>query len=287
MSGMFGFVLCADDFGLTDGVSRGILDLLEIGRLSATGAMTNRPHWPALAPELRGFSGVADIGVHLNLTCGAPLTAMPKFAPDGRFPTLGQIMTMAVTRRLPLREIAHELTAQIDAFELVLGRAPDFIDGHQHIHGLAGVQPVFLDVLARRYTVGARPYIRVSADGLLRIARRRMFATKAMQVRQLSRGFRKRLTELGFATNDGFAGFSRFDASADYAAQFATYLVAPGRRHLVMCHPGYVDAELPTLDPVIDSRERELAFLAGPAFAELLAKRGADIRRMAELSQQG
>jgi predicted glycoside hydrolase/deacetylase ChbG (UPF0249 family) len=30
-----GFVLCADDFALTDGVSRSILALLEAGRLSA------------------------------------------------------------------------------------------------------------------------------------------------------------------------------------------------------------------------------------------------------------
>ena len=36
-------ILCADDFGLADGVSRGIVELAEMGRLSATGAMTNMP----------------------------------------------------------------------------------------------------------------------------------------------------------------------------------------------------------------------------------------------------
>jgi len=34
-------ILCADDFGLADGVSRGIVELAWKGRLSATGAMTN------------------------------------------------------------------------------------------------------------------------------------------------------------------------------------------------------------------------------------------------------
>ncbi len=68
-----GFVLCADDFALTRGVSCSILDLLERGKLTATGAMTNRPHWQELAGELMAFSGQADLGVHLNLTCAQPL----------------------------------------------------------------------------------------------------------------------------------------------------------------------------------------------------------------------
>ena len=38
-------ILCADDFGLADGVSRGIVELAWKGRLSATGAMTNMPGW--------------------------------------------------------------------------------------------------------------------------------------------------------------------------------------------------------------------------------------------------
>ncbi len=40
------FVLCADDYAMTPAVSRGILALLEAGRITATGAMTNRPSWP-------------------------------------------------------------------------------------------------------------------------------------------------------------------------------------------------------------------------------------------------
>ena len=67
-----GFILCADDFAMTDGVSRAILDLIGRGKLTATGAMTNRPHWRRLAPELRAFAGKADLGLHLNLTCAAP-----------------------------------------------------------------------------------------------------------------------------------------------------------------------------------------------------------------------
>ena len=46
-------ILCADDFGLADGVSQGIVELAQMGRLSATGAMTNMPGWRRAAGEER------------------------------------------------------------------------------------------------------------------------------------------------------------------------------------------------------------------------------------------
>ena len=91
-----GFILCADDFAMTDGVSRAILDLLGRGKLTATGAMTNRPHWRRLAPELAAFAGRADLGLHLNLTCAGPLSPMPRLAPAGTLPGLKEVARAAV-----------------------------------------------------------------------------------------------------------------------------------------------------------------------------------------------
>ncbi len=39
---------------------------------------------------------------------------------------------------------------------------------------------------------------------------------------------------------------------------------------LVMCHPGFVDDVLVSLDPLTHQREREYAYLAGEPFAALL-----------------
>jgi predicted glycoside hydrolase/deacetylase ChbG (UPF0249 family) len=41
-----------------------------------------------------------------------------------------------------------------------------------------------------------------------------------------------------------------------------------------MCHPGYVDDELRALDPALESREAELAYLASDAFRDLLDAKG-------------
>ena len=79
----FRFCLCADDYAMTPAVSRGILEALEAGSLSATSAMTNAPSWATSARALRPHAEHADIGLHLNLTAGAPLAPMPAGAPPG------------------------------------------------------------------------------------------------------------------------------------------------------------------------------------------------------------
>jgi predicted glycoside hydrolase/deacetylase ChbG (UPF0249 family) len=254
------FVLCADDFAMTEGVSRSILELLAAGRLSATGAMTNRPHWPLMAGELAAFSGKADLGLHLNLTCAAPLAAMPIVAPSGSLPKLGEFAPLALRSGAARAEIAAEIDRQLDAFEQHLGRVPDFVDGHQHVHVLPGVRRAVLDALARRYPAGS-VYLRDPTDSIAAIRARGVAVGKALTVTGLALGLRRAAARRGIPTNRGFSGFSPFDAGRDFAADLAAFLIGPGPAHLVMCHPGHVDDELVALDPVVATRPLEHAAL--------------------------
>lgn len=259
-----GFVLCADDFALTKGVSRSILSLLEQGRLSATGAMTNRPHWREFARELGVFGGAADLGLHLNLTCAAPLAGMPHLAPGGELPRLGDLARAAATSGAARREIAAEIARQLDAFEDALGRPPDFIDGHQHVHVLPGIRRALLDEIMRRYRAGT-VYLRDPADSVGAIRARGVAVGKALVIAGLAAGFRGAALRRGFRVNRGFSGVSPFDPARDFAADLHRFLIRPGPAHLVMCHPGFVDDELVRLDPVVATRPVEHAALA--AFA--------------------
>lgn len=278
----FRFVLCADDYALSPAVSRGIREALAAGRLSATSVMTTQAGWASEAAALREVASRADVGLHFNLTLGAPLGPTPILAPNGRLPGISALMAASRAGKLPQAEIAAELGRQLDAFERHWGRPPDFVDGHQHVQILPGASEPFLAELTRRGLAG-KIWLRGSGDKPLRTILRGVELKKALGVAFLGRAFAGRARAAGFAVNDGFSGFSSFDAARDYAADFARYLKAPGARHLVMCHPGHVDEELARLDPVTGSRERELAFLMSDAFTQALAREKARLGRFAEL----
>jgi chitin disaccharide deacetylase len=117
-----------------------------------------------------------------------------------------------------------------------------------------------------------------------RIVKRGRFVQKALAIGGLATGFAGAVHKAGFLTNDGFAGFSSFDPAQDYALDFATYLVAPGARHLVMCHPGEIDEELPKIDPVVETRPQELSFLLSDRASEIMATAGMSLARLRPLA---
>jgi len=97
---------------------------------------------------------------------------------------------------------------------------------------------------------------------------------KAWLLDVLSHDFRERAFERGIRTNPAFAGAYEFREDADIAALFAGFLDGLPDGGLIMCHPGFVDADLQRLDPLTTLREREYAFLASERFPGLLAAHG-------------
>jgi chitin disaccharide deacetylase len=193
-----GVMLCADDFAMTNGVSRAIVELAEQGRISATSAMTTSPHWPAHATWLARIRGGVSAGLHLNLTLGSPLGAMPKFAPGRRFPGIGKVTSLAVSGRIDKTELAAEIARQLASFEAELGFPPDHIDGHQHVHALPTIRTVLLDVLQRRYgNAPARPLLRAPADRLDRMMARGAGRSKGLTLAGLTVGFGSRAPSCG------------------------------------------------------------------------------------------
>jgi predicted glycoside hydrolase/deacetylase ChbG (UPF0249 family) len=265
-------ILCADDYAISAGVSRGILELAQAGRISATSAMTVAAGWPQLARQLDPVRERIGIGLHLTFTGLGPLGPMPGFAPQGRFPALRDVVRMAMRRRLPAAEIAAEIDRQLDAFTAALGGVPDFVDGHQHVHALPGIRGPLIAALKRRGLAG-RTWLRDPADSPAAIVRRGVSVPKALAVAGLSLGFGAEARRAAFATNRGFAGFSPFDPERHLAHDFDRFFTAPGPAHLVMCHPGHLAAG-ETLDDVVEARERELAFLASDEFVAVLERRG-------------
>lgn len=266
-------VVCADDYALTPGVSRGIRELVAAGRISATSVMTVCPCWPDEGPALAAVAGDANIGLHLTLTDHAPIGAMPEFAPSGRLPPIGKVLQASLLGRLPTVEIETEIERQLEAFVAVWKRPPAHVDGHHHVHQLPGVRRALLRVLSRRS--GPRPYLRSCHEPLSRVLARGVTWQKALVISALGTGFVRAAAARGFVTNDGFSGvYDLGGAGQPLEDLFAAFIRHLGPRPLMMCHPGYSDTTLAGLDAMTAQRDAELAFLAGDEWAEVLAAAG-------------
>src|SRR5881394_1125510 len=103
--------VCADDFGLSPGVSRGIAVLAHAGRLTAISCLANGPHWRPSAPLLHELPEPVQLGLHFNLTEGAPLShELRAWWP--RLPGLPKLIALAHLRAVPHDAIAAEFAAQ-------------------------------------------------------------------------------------------------------------------------------------------------------------------------------
>jgi predicted glycoside hydrolase/deacetylase ChbG (UPF0249 family) len=265
--------IIADDYALSPGISDAVLELAEAGRLSGTGAMVPSPIWPAQARRLAAAPSDFHAGLHLTLTGGlSPLGDLGPLAPGGHLPGIGTWMGWSLTGRLcgepPRRLIAAEIARQLGRFEDAMGRAPDFIDGHQHVHLLPGIRGALLAEMVRRYP-GGGVWLRNCTDRPDYLLARGVAPAKAALIAALAFRLGAAAHRRGIVTNHSFAGVYNFDG--DFSARMRCFLRRGRPGLLVMVHPGYPDAVLASLDPVTQPRLSELDYLAGPAFAADLA----------------
>ena len=262
--------LCADDYGISPGVNRGIRELIAQGRLNATSVMVvgpaiGRDEIDALMQAV-AQNPHCQIGLHTTLTAPFhPLTLAFRPLHGGLFLPLSQMLKTSLLRRLDREIIRAEILAQIATFIALFGRAPDYLDGHQHVQIFPQVRDAFLDAVK-----AAAPSAWVRQCGRVGALSQRVGMPKALLLDSLSAGFRKRAKVVGVAVNPAFAGAYDFTRQSDFATLMTSFLDGLPDGGLVMCHPGYVDDVLIALDPLIDQRQREYDFLASDAFAALL-----------------
>jgi chitin disaccharide deacetylase len=264
--------LCADDYGISPAVNTAIRDLVVRCRINATSVMV-------VAPSLQGAEAAAldilnrnaphvAIGLHLTLT--APFQPLSKgFAPlrDGAFQSLETLLLQACMRRLRADALAAEVGAQLRRFIEIFGRAPDFIDGHQHVHLFPQVSEAVLKVAKAR---APGTWVRQCGSRLPIVGTWRDH--KGLLLDILSFRFRRRAAALGVPTNPAFAGTYAFKQDANFADMFPRFLDGLPDGSVVMCHPGFVDDELRRLDPLTTLREQEYAFFSDDAFPDVLAR---------------
>ncbi len=268
--------LCADDFGQSQGINRGILKLLERGRLQATSVLSQGPAWPDGAARLRSWFKTSpapvDVGLHLNLT--HPFRNADEIRP------LSSWLFASMLRRVPQREVMDSFLKQVDTFHYHLGRLPDYIDGHQHVHAFPVVRDIVLQLIDRCWRgQTTRPWLRTperltGGDAAL----------KAFVLRVSTRGFGALAESLDLRTTPAFGGLYSLRANDGFEGRMKRWLRESPDGTLIMCHPAREDPSLPDpYDPIGAARAVEYAYLESDAFADDCARHKVQLVRHSSL----
>lgn len=266
-------IVNADDFGISRGVNRGIVEAHRNGLVTSASLMANLP---SAEDALTRATTCPDLslGLHLTLTAGRPLSR-PDLVPtlvdsEGQFSLLGRLLARLSAGRVSQDEIRRELTAQVE-WSLRRSVRPDHLDSHHHVHTHPVVAPIVI-ALAREHNVAwvRCPVERGVSPSLLALppkdaARTVAISTFGLLTRLLVR-------RAGLRTAGHFRGIG-LGMGFGEDGLLAALDTLPGGLTELMTHPGQPDEELARLTVFAEGRDHELAALTSPAARELVRQR--------------
>jgi hopanoid biosynthesis associated protein HpnK len=266
-------IVNADDFGISRGVNRGIVEAHQQGLVTSASLMANLPSADdaltraAICPNL-------GIGLHLTLTAGRPLTP-PEQVPtlvdgEGSFHPLGTLLARLSLGKVDTDDLRRELSAQVK-WSLKRGVRPDHLDSHHHVHIHPRVTPTVM-ALAREHGVGwvRCPMERGPSPALLRLPAQDAARTVAISTFGLLT--RLAIARSGLHTTRQFRGIGLGPGFDQHRLLSLIEQLPPGLTEL-MTHPGYPDDELLRLTVFGDGRDRELSALTAPATRDAVRRR--------------
>jgi predicted glycoside hydrolase/deacetylase ChbG (UPF0249 family) len=184
-------IVNADDYGLTRGVSRAILEAHRSGVVTSTSLLAVGP---AFAHTARWLADVPSLGTGAHL---AAVGEDPPLLSAREIPTLvdrrgrlrlswRQLLPLVAAKRVDPADIRREFAAQLECIRGA-GCRIDHLDTHQNLHLWPSIREVLLE-LGERFGVRAIRVTRSSARGPV-----------GSTVRRLARDLESRCDERGWA----------------------------------------------------------------------------------------
>lgn len=260
-------IVNADDFGLTPGVNRSIVELEQASALTSATLMATADHFQAAVSSSNQHPRLG-VGCHVVLVDGRP--ALPAgelrgLAPNGEFrPTLGSFVRDLIRGRIPEAEIEAEATAQIRRLQSA-GVHVTHIDTHKHTHMFIRVlRPLLRAAQACGIRAIRNPFEPAwAAAATPNAPQGRRWQIRLLRVRR--RAFMRLVSDAGLATTDGAIGVLATGILNTRTLRRLLSLMPQGTWELV-CHPGYVD---PALDRM-RTRLRESRAIEREALVEVI-----------------
>lgn len=214
----------ADDYGLTKGVTNGIIKAHVDGVVNSATLMMNGKAVNYAIEQAKKTPSL-KVGIHLVLTYGKPVSdQVPALIDeDGKFKFKNTTTSLDANE---LGQIEKEWRAQLDAF-LATGLTLNHIDSHHHVHGLPPLKDLVVK-LAADYQVPVR-YTESLKD------EKQLLYAEQLWVDFYQDGVTEEI----------------FDQLKDLDVDSVE----------IMTHPAIVDAELKELSSYLLDREKELEIL--------------------------
>jgi len=258
-------ILNADDFGLTRGVNRAIVELHRAGVLTSATLMATGTAFED-AVDLALAHPRLGVGCHIVLTDGLPVSH-PESIPtllgaDGKHfrPSLADFLQALLRGRIHEHDIEREALAQVHKLQRA-GINVTHLDTHKHTHLFPQVTRPLLRV-AESHWVGA---IRNPFEQRWSLALNHGPRLRRLQVHVLA-GLQSRFTQHrqirngNLHTTDGTLGVSATgDLTANNLRELLTAM--PDGLWELVCHPGYNDQDLDAL-PTRLRAHREIEYQA-------------------------
>jgi len=247
-------ILCADDYAQSTGIDEAIIQLIKQNRLSATSCMTLSPRWREAAKRITpSIRKQAAIGLHLDFTHFGNAYSHP------------ELIALSYARLLSRSYISEQIHQQLNLFESALGSAPDYVDGHQHVHQLPQIRDALIDILVKRYK-GKLPWLRIARPPVNE-------GVKGLIIRALgANALQKKAQQAGFDYSDCLLGVYGFHGNSEsYKHQLGTWLEDNTNKGdkvaVLMCHPSAASADH---DAIYQARLAEFEVLNTDCFDALL-----------------
>lgn len=276
-------IINADDFGLTPGVNRAIVEAHEHGVLTSTTLMANSLAFDQAVRLAKACSSLST-GCHVVLVDGKPLIdpgRLSKLVDTNDHTSFRDGITgfaiRALTGGIDPDQVEAETTAQIRKLQ-AHGVLVSHVDSHKHTHMFpAALQGILRAARTCGVTAIRNPFDVVAAN-FARMQRglwKRYAQVKTL--RGLAGYFRKAVAKAGLRTPDGTLGIvATGHLNPDLFRDIAENM--PEGTWEFVCHPGYLDADLRSIATrLLESRVEELAVLTSAETRATLEKRGVQL----------
>lgn len=280
-------IINADDFGLTAGVNRAIMEAHQGGVVTSATLMASGRAFADAVQQAQAARGLS-VGCHVVLVDGEAVlppeqvaTLLAPGAAGSHFRRgLGEFATAALRGRMDPAQVEAEAMAQMRKLQSA-GIALSHFDTHKHAHMFPGIlRPLLRAARACGVRAVRNPFAPLKPLAFAHLLRRPRLWKRYSEVRALRRlldNFRSAVQEEQMITTDGTFGIVATGALDQRLFKAIVGSIPQGTWEFV-CHPGYNDADLATVRTRLRrSRVEELRVLISPEAREALQRQGVEL----------